>query len=107
LKIVCRCEDVTEKEILQAIEEGFDDIETLHRYTGLGTGPCQGKYCAIQLIRIMAERKKGGVDEELIKLYTQRPPVLPLRLGLANVAPLDPGEAPDDLGEDVSVRSTV
>jgi len=107
MKIVCRCEDVTEKEILQAMDEGFDDVETLHRYTGLGTGPCQGKYCAMQLIRIMAERKGRSVDGEFIKLYTQRPPVLPLRIGLADVAPLDPGEAPDDLGADVTVSSTV
>lgn len=107
MKIVCRCEDVTEKEILQAMDEGFDDIETLHRYTGLGTGPCQGKYCVVQLIRIMAERKKGAVDGEFVKLYTQRPPVLPIRLGLGNVAMLEEGEAPDDLGEDVTVRSTV
>ena len=107
MKIVCRCEDVTEKEIIQAIEEGFDDIETLHRYTGLGTGPCQGKYCAMHLIRIMAERNKGVVDGNFVKLYTQRPPVLPLRLGLAEVAPLDPGEAPDDFDENVTARSTV
>ena len=42
-KTYCRCEDITEEDILKAIDEGFDDIESLKRYSGFSTGPCEGK----------------------------------------------------------------
>ena len=41
---VCLCEDVTTHEIRAAIREGFDQIETLKRYTTVSMGPCQGRY---------------------------------------------------------------
>ena len=40
--IICRCEDVTEEDVLQAIDEGFEDIEELRKRLRLGMGPCQG-----------------------------------------------------------------
>src|SRR5262249_44104784 len=40
---VCLCEDVTVKDIDQAVAEGFDNIETLKRYATVNMGPCQGK----------------------------------------------------------------
>ena len=43
--LVCRCEDVTLQELEHAIARGHDDIESLKRYTGFGTGWCQGKGC--------------------------------------------------------------
>jgi sarcosine oxidase subunit alpha len=44
-RFVCLCEDVTEKDIEQAVDEGFDNIETLKRYSTACMGPCQGKVC--------------------------------------------------------------
>ncbi|MDP9036246.1 MAG: (2Fe-2S)-binding protein [Myxococcota bacterium] len=41
--LACRCEDVTLRDIEDAIARGHDDIESLKRYTGFGTGWCQGK----------------------------------------------------------------
>ncbi len=55
-KVVCRCEDLTEEDIIQAIEEGYDDIESLKRYTGATTGPCQGKGCLMHIIRILSKK---------------------------------------------------
>ena len=43
--LVCRCEDVTLHELEHAISLGHRDIESLKRYTGFGTGVCQGKSC--------------------------------------------------------------
>lgn len=77
-KIVCRCEDVTEEDILHAIEEGFDDLESLKRYTGISTGPCQGKACLMHVIRILGGKLKKTPDE--IGITTQRPPVNPVSL---------------------------
>ena len=86
--LVCRCEDVTLHELEEAITRGHDDLESLKRYTGFGTGWCQGKSCVALCARILTE--KGGSAEMPI---TPRPPYHPLRLadlaGLAGVADQD------------------
>jgi bacterioferritin-associated ferredoxin len=83
--LVCRCEDVTLFDLEEAIERGYDDIESLKRYTGFGTGWCQGKGCVAAAACVLVER--GGSAEMPI---TPRPPFHPLRLcdlaGLAEVA---------------------
>jgi NAD(P)H-nitrite reductase large subunit len=83
--LVCRCEDVTLQELEHAVDRGHRDIESLKRYTGFGTGWCQGKSCVALCARLLAER--GGSAEMPI---TPRPPFHPLRLadlaGLADVA---------------------
>ena len=71
-------EDVTEEEIIKAIEEGFDDLESLKRYTGVTTGPCQGKSCLMHVIRILSQKTKKSVDE--IGVTIQRQPVNPVPL---------------------------
>jgi NAD(P)H-nitrite reductase large subunit len=86
--LVCRCEDVTLHELEEAIARGHDDIESLKRYTGFGTGWCQGKGCVALCARLLAER---GGDASLP--FTPRPPFHPLPLadlaGLAEVAEED------------------
>lgn len=79
-KIVCLCEDVTEEEIRQSIVEGYDNIETLKRYTAVGMGPCQGKQCVMLVIAVMAKilGKKPGE----IGITTVRPPLQPVYWGL-------------------------
>jgi len=86
--ILCHCEDVEVEEVYSALEQGFADLETLRRYTGIGTGKCQGKCCLVQTLRILAslartnaaETKPLTGDPLLIHLPTIRPPVLPLRI---------------------------
>ena len=86
--LVCRCEDVTLFELEEAIARGHDDLESLKRYTGFGTGWCQGKWCVALCARILSGR--GGSAELPI---TPRPPYHPLALedlaGLAAVAEED------------------
>ena len=73
----CRCEDVTLHELDHAIALGHDDIESLKRYTGFGTGACQGKACLAICAQRLAE--KGG-DPGVG--FTPRPPYHPLPLAL-------------------------
>jgi bacterioferritin-associated ferredoxin len=80
--LACRCEDVTLHEVLEAIARGYDDLESLKRYTGFGTGWCQGKSCVAACARVLAER--GGSPALPI---TPRPPFHPLTL--ADLAGLD------------------
>ena len=41
--IICRCEDITQEQIEQAIDEGYTTLEELKRKLRLGMGPCQGE----------------------------------------------------------------
>jgi bacterioferritin-associated ferredoxin len=81
--IACRCEDVTLHDVEQAIARGHRDIESLKRYTGFGTGWCQGKWCLSLCAKLLAER--GGDPGKGI---TPRPPYQPV--SLADLAGIDP-----------------
>jgi len=73
--LACRCEDVTLHEIREAIARGYNDLESLKRYTGFGTGWCQGKSCVAVCARVLSET--GGSAALTI---TPRPPFHPLAL---------------------------
>jgi sarcosine oxidase subunit beta len=83
--ILCRCEDVTLREFKQAYGEGFSEIESLKRYTGLGTGFCQGKGCLSEAIVELAALRNIPPGE--MKLTNIRPPAEPLTF--AQLAALD------------------
>jgi len=86
--ILCHCEDIEIEELYSALEQGYGDLETLKRYTGIGTGKCQGKCCIVQTLRVLASirgqsvSKRSGLmgDPGRIRLPTIRPPVLPMRI---------------------------
>jgi NAD(P)H-nitrite reductase large subunit len=79
MRLVCRCEDIVEREILDAIAEGYTDLEELRKKLRLGMGACQGRTCIPLVIRILA--KKTGKKIEEIPLPTPRPPIVPITLG--------------------------
>jgi len=76
----CLCMDVTTKEMKRSVEEGFDSIELLKRYTTLGMGPCQGKSCLAGCVRYAAEITGRSVPETGVP--TARAPWRPVELGL-------------------------
>jgi sarcosine oxidase subunit alpha len=78
-RFVCLCEDVTEKDLADAIREGFDQIETLKRYTTVTMGPCQGKMCHLSSIGACAALTGRSIPET--GTTTARPPVTPVPLG--------------------------
>jgi NAD(P)H-nitrite reductase large subunit len=77
--IVCRCEDITEEDVLNAIDAGYTDIEELRKVLRIGMGPCQGRVC-IQLVMKILEKKTGKKVSEA-SLPTSRPPIVPVSLG--------------------------
>lgn len=76
--LVCRCEDVTLDEVEEAIAEGNHDLESVKRYTGFGTGWCQGKQCVAACAKIVSDRT-GRAPEGPI---TPRGPLHPVALGM-------------------------
>ena len=89
--LVCSCEDVTLEEVRRAFRLGHRDLESLKRYTGFGTGPCQGKAC---LALVTSELLRLGATPAEVAPYTQRPPADPVALGaLAAIDPATLGES--------------
>lgn len=76
--IVCRCEDVTLADVQGAVAKGYTDIEEVKRYTGFGTGPCQGKECLRVIALALAQTT--GARPETIPPFTSRPPIVPIPL---------------------------
>jgi len=77
--ILCLCRDVSEEDVRRAVAEGYDDLETLKRFTGACTGPCQGKTCVEAIRRLVAELT--GRDLADVLAPPRRPPAAPVRLG--------------------------
>jgi sarcosine oxidase subunit beta len=86
--ILCRCEDVTLTDIERAVRTGFSELEEVKRYTGFGTGPCQGKEC-LREIALAIARTTGRAPEEMTP-FTSRPPLFPTELALLAGRPARP-----------------
>ncbi len=83
--LLCACEDVTPDDVRRAFELGYRDVESVKRYTGLGTGPCQGKSCQALATR---ELLRLGATPAEVAPFTVRPPLQPTPL--AALASIDP-----------------
>ncbi|HAJ33863.1 MAG TPA: (2Fe-2S)-binding protein [Candidatus Atribacteria bacterium] len=77
-KIICRCEEITEEEIREAIREGYTTIKAVKRRTRAGMGLCQGRTCSTLIRDIIAEMT--GVKKEDILPDTVRSPLYPVEL---------------------------
>ena len=73
--IVCRCEDVTRRQIDDAVVAGCRDINQVKAVTRCGMGPCQGRMCGDAATSIMA--LTVGSREHVGQL-TARPPFRPI-----------------------------
>ena len=83
--VLCRCEDVTLADLEHCVSRGYTDIEEVKRYTGFGTGPCQGKECLAPVATQLA--KLVEVAPSQIRPFTSRPPLAPTPLKLLALAP--------------------
>ena len=79
-RFVCICEDITVKNLEQSIAEGYDNIETLKRFSTLSMGPCQGKICSLAGLNICA--KVTGKHPKQVGTTTSRPPVRAVTMGM-------------------------
>lgn len=99
--IICRCEDITLKEIEELLLAGYSTIQEIKGVSRCGMGPCQGRTCNPLLVNILA--KYHGVDPSQIKLPTQRPPIKPIRMGtIVEAFTLDSAQEMGDLLEEKS-----
>ncbi len=64
-KVVCRCEEVTEGEIVDAIHSNppARSIDAIKRRTRAGMGRCQGGFCLPHIAKILARELKIPMEE--------------------------------------------
>ena len=64
-RIVCRCEGITEGEIVEAIHANprATDVDGIKRRTRSGMGRCQGGFCSPIVVEILARENNVSVDE--------------------------------------------
>jgi sarcosine oxidase subunit alpha len=86
----CLCEDVTTDDIEYAIDEGFDSLELLKRYTTVTMGPCQGRMCQLAAVRQTAAHT--GIEVADVGLTTARPPWSTVPLGALAGRPFEPAK---------------
>jgi glycerol-3-phosphate dehydrogenase len=65
-EVVCRCESVSEAEIVAAIRRGHHTLDGIKFYTRAQMGRCQGGFCTYRILRILA-RETGLPIERISK----------------------------------------
>ena len=73
-QIICRCEQISEGEIIEAIRRGARSLDGVKRRVRAGMGRCQGGFCAPRVMEILArelnlsstELSKSGGESRLI-----------------------------------------
>ena len=76
--MICRCREVTKKEILDAIADGATTIDGVKRRSTACMGLCQGKSCERLVSRIIAD----ATGKNLADILPQRSrmPTRPIKL---------------------------
>ena len=64
-KFICRCERVTEAEIIDAMNRGIEvkSLDAMKRRTRAGMGTCQGFFCGPRVKNVMARELGVGEDD--------------------------------------------
>jgi bacterioferritin-associated ferredoxin len=86
--IVCRCENVTAREVIATVREGCTGPNQLKAFTRCGMGLCQGRDCSLAVTEIIARER--GVHPSAIGRFRARFPAKPLTLGQLAMLPATP-----------------
>ncbi len=87
--LVCRCEEVTARQVLDAVALGCQGPNQLKSFLRCGMGPCQGRLCGLTVTELIARAR--GVTQDEVGYFRLRPPVKPITL--AELAALPQTEA--------------
>jgi len=74
--VICRCEEVTKQEIVDAINEGYTTVHSVRKRTRAGMGFCQGKTCGRIVQQLI--NQYAGISPDKIDPARVRPPVRPI-----------------------------
>ena len=62
-EIICRCESVSEAEIIAAIRQGHTTLDGIKFYTRTMMGRCQGGFCTYKIMKIISRETGIPMDE--------------------------------------------
>lgn len=88
--IVCRCENVTAREVTAAVREGCTGPNQVQAFLRCGIGLCQGRDCGLAVTEIIARER--GVPPSKIGRFRARFPAHPLTLGQLAMLPSSAAE---------------
>ncbi|MGH8235874.1 MAG: FAD-dependent oxidoreductase [Steroidobacteraceae bacterium] len=77
--LVCRCHEVTARQIAQTAQDGCGTADQVKASLRCGMGPCQGRLCASVTAALIAATR--GVAPADMPMQHVRPPLQPLTLG--------------------------
>lgn len=75
---VCRCEEITKEEVIEAVRNGATSVNEVKRLLRAGMGLCQGRNCNKTIERIIAQEL--GVAPSQVPQSTKRGPVRAIKL---------------------------
>jgi len=61
--VICRCEEVTEGEIIEAVRRGARTVDGVKMRTRASMGRCQGNFCSAKIAAIMARELKEPLHD--------------------------------------------
>lgn len=74
----CRCEEISYSQVREMVEKGFHSFTALRRFSRVGLGFCQGRFCQAMLRdELLAGTLREPGDVGAFKV---RPPVRPVKL---------------------------
>lgn len=76
--IICRCEEITLKEIKNAIASGATTVDGVKRITRAGMGLCQGRTCRSLIENIISQELNKPKEE--LEYPSIRPPVRVMKI---------------------------
>ena len=79
--ILCRCEDITKRDIINAVNNGAKNLNQIKSWTRFGMGPCQGRTCQYSVAKVASEELKCNVKD--LGYLTGRTPLRPFPLDKA------------------------
>jgi thioredoxin reductase/bacterioferritin-associated ferredoxin len=87
--IVCRCEEVTAREIIDSVALGCNGPNQMKAFLRCGMGACQGRLCGLTVTELIAHAR--GDAPQATGYYRIRPPVKPITV--AELAQLPKNES--------------
>ncbi|MBN1155607.1 (2Fe-2S)-binding protein [candidate division KSB1 bacterium] len=78
--IICRCEDITYQDVLDAIQMGMRTVTEVKKAIRAGMGPCQGRTCGRLIAQIISQETGKPISE--VWDSSHRPPLMTTPMGV-------------------------
>ena len=94
--LVCRCEGVSEAEVVEAVRKGHTTLDGVKYYTRAGMGRCQGGFCSYRVMQLIS--RETGMPLERITKHGPGSEVVRRRIGEASTGSASSPAGPSPSG---------